>query len=98
MTLPSISFSGLATPFDANSVIDQLLAAERIPLTRLEGRRVQYEAKDAAWVSMSTRLSALRSAVDDLSSLGTFVTASSSDEAAVTASVARSNSASEPPP
>ena len=88
MTVPSISFSGLATPFDANAVIDQLLAAERIPMLQLQARRAEYEAKDQAWVEINTRLSALRSALDDIGRIGGMVTAASSNEAAVTASAA----------
>jgi flagellar hook-associated protein 2 len=87
MTLPSISFSGIATPFDVNEVIDQLMAVERIPLQQLQARRATYEAKDTAWVSINTRLSALRSSLNDLDGgLDGFLTASTSSEA-VTASV-----------
>jgi len=93
MTLPSISFSGLATPFDTNQVIDQILAVERIPLQQLQARQATYEAKDTAWVGITTRLSALRTALDELDGgLGSFLSASSSDPEAVAATVTGSPS------
>lgn len=82
MTLPTVSFTGLATPFDASALIDQLMDAERIPLLQLQSKRSGYEAKDAAWQQITTRVSALRSALDDVD-LGTSFSVTSSNDTAV---------------
>ena len=72
MTTPSISFSGIASGLDTNSIIDQLMAAERIPLNQLEAQRQTYQDKDEIWQTVSTRLSALRTALDALSTRSDF--------------------------
>ena len=86
MTLPSVSFSGLATPFDAGALIDQILAVERVPLLQLQSRKGDYQAKDNAWGDVTTRLSALRSKVDAVD-FGDFYAVSSSNETAVAVSI-----------
>jgi len=86
MTVPNLSFGGLAAPFDVNAVIDQLIQAESIPLQNLQATRQSYQSKDAAWGSILTKVSSLRTAVDDLS-FDEHVTATSSDETAAVATV-----------
>lgn len=71
---------GLASGLDTQEIIGQLMQVERIPLQRLEQRRVGFQAKDDAWQQVNTKLSALRSAVDGLlehSSLDAFMAGTS---------------------
>lgn len=86
MTLPSLSFGGLATPFDVNGLIDQIMAAESIPLQNLQATRQSYEAKDSAWSTIVTKIAALRTAHDALD-FTDFMKAGSSDENVATATV-----------
>jgi flagellar hook-associated protein 2 len=89
MTTPSISFSGIASGLDTDSIITQLMAAERIPLDQLEAQKQGYVDKDEVWQTVSTRLSALRTALNAVSTrsdFSRFATAASSSEA-VTATV-----------
>lgn len=86
MTLPTVTFSGLASPFDAGALIDGLMEAERIPLLNMQSRRAGFQQKDEAWQSVNVRLSALRSAYHALDLTG-FALASSSNEAAAGATV-----------
>ncbi len=89
MTLPLINVGGLQSGLDTNSIIEQLMAVERIPLQQLNVRKDGFEAKENAWTSVLTRFSALRTHVDDLkgpNAFSSFVTASSSNEAAVAVS------------
>lgn len=83
MTSPFISFGGIASGLDTDAIITQLMAAERVPLDQLEAQRQSYQDKDEIWQSVSTRLSALRSALDALSTrtdFSRFATATSSHE------------------
>ena len=66
MTIPLSNIGGLASGLDTNTIIDQLIQIESIPLQQLELRRSRYEAKDAAWSQIVTRFSALQSVVDQL--------------------------------
>lgn len=84
MTLPLINVGGLQSGLDTNSIIEQLVAVERIPIQQLEARRDGMEEKESAWTSVLTRLSALRTHVDDLKGpnvFSSFVAAESSSEA-----------------
>lgn len=86
MTTPSISFSGLASGIDTSSIITQLAAVAKKPVTLLQGKDDGYNADLAAWQQFNTSLSALQSAVTTLSSPVTFsaASASSSNPAAAT--------------
>ncbi len=94
MAIPLINFGGLASGLDTNSMITQLVALERIPLQQLEARKAGYEAKDSAWTSITTRLSALQDAVDALKDQGSFakfVSGTSSSDAVTITSVSGAN-------
>ncbi len=88
MSLPLFNIGGLMSGLDTNSIIKGLLDVERIPVTQLQSRRAAIVAKDTAWQDVSTRFSAVRSAlnaVDTSAEVDGFVTAASSDEATVAA-------------
>jgi flagellar hook-associated protein 2 len=44
-TGPTINFGGLASGLDTNSIIDQLMAIERQPQTRLKLKQQQVDAR-----------------------------------------------------
>jgi flagellar hook-associated protein 2 len=86
MTLPIFNFGGLVSGIDTNAMIDALVDVERIPIRQLESRKAGFAAKDKAWQTINTKLSAIRTAlnkVDTASDLAGFVGATSSNEAAV---------------
>lgn len=88
MGLPIFNIGGLASGLDTASMIDALIEVEQIPVQQLEARQAEYQAKDSAWQTVSTRFSAIRSALDAIDSesdLNKLVTAASSDDTVVLA-------------
>jgi flagellar hook-associated protein 2 len=63
-----ISFGGLASGLDTNSIIDQLMALERMPKNRLLLRQNEIDARKSALGDISTRLKNLKFAAADLKS------------------------------
>ncbi len=87
--LPVSNIGGLVSGLDTNTIVSQLMDLERIPLRNLESRKSDYQKKDDAWQSITTRLSALHTAIKDLdrpADWSSFVAATSSNEAAVAVS------------
>src|SRR5215212_1169736 len=64
----TISFGGLASGLDTNSIVDQLMAIERQPQNRLKLRQGQIDAHKTALSDVATRLKNLRIAAQDLKS------------------------------
>ena len=88
MAVPLFNIGGLASGLDTSSIIDSLVAVERIPIQQLESRKSLFSARDAAWQDLTTKFSAIRSALDALKTrddLNELVTATSSNESFVTA-------------
>jgi flagellar hook-associated protein 2 len=85
--MANIQIMGLASGMDYNAMIEQLLALERIPITRMAERKSIYRAQQDAWRDINTRLSALDNRLTDLRLSSTFHgrTASSSDAQVVAA-------------
>jgi flagellar hook-associated protein 2 len=86
----TITFSGLATGIDTDSLISQLVAVERVPADQLTTRKTNANRRMSAVSDLIAKLTALRGArkaVDTASELNA-VTAASTDPArvAVTAS------------
>jgi len=84
------SIGGLATGLDTKSILAQLTQLERIPIKQLEVRQLKLRGIDKAWTQIVGKVQAVRSAVDGIrriSSWNTYYSATSSDTAAVTASV-----------
>ena len=69
MPTPLFSIGGLVSGLDTNAIVKQLMDLERVPIARLQARQAAYRAKVDAWASVTTRLSALRSAVSGLRSV-----------------------------
>ena len=49
MAIPLFNVGGLASGLDTNSIIQQLVQVERIPIQQLEARKSSYEDKDDDW-------------------------------------------------
>ncbi len=65
---PIINFGGLASGLDTNSIIDQLMAIERQPETRLKTQQSQSQQKKTDLGTLQTTLQNLQFAVEDLKS------------------------------
>src|SRR3954469_21538531 len=68
MASSGISFGGLASGLDTNSIIDQLMAIERAPQDKLKLRQTTIDAKKSALGDIASRLKNLRLAAQDLKS------------------------------
>ena len=83
----AISVGGLATGLDTESIVSQLMAVERKPVTALETRKLKFQALAASFKDLNARLSALKTRTDALKDPATFFgrSVSSSDETVATA-------------
>lgn len=83
------SIGGIASGLDTSAMIRQLMDIERQPIVRFEQRQTQLRTVDAAWGEVVTKVSAFRSALDAVrrsDDWSGFLSATSSDESAVTVS------------
>src|SRR4051794_23815114 len=64
----TISFGGLASGLDTNTIVDQLMAIERQPQNRLKLKQGQIDARKSALGDVMSRLKNLRLAAQDLKS------------------------------
>lgn len=64
----TINFGGLASGLDTNTIVDQLMALERIPQNRLKMRQSEIDARKSALSDIATRLRNLKNAAADLKS------------------------------
>lgn len=62
----SITFSGLATGMDTNSIVKDIMALERAPLDRIEKKKTLASQRLEAFAQFKTKLDALKSAVGDM--------------------------------
>ncbi|KJR96339.1 MAG: flagellar hook-associated protein 2 [Desulfobulbaceae bacterium BRH_c16a] len=62
----SITFSGLATGMDTNSIVKDIMALERAPLDRIEKKKALASQRLEAFAQFKTKLDALKSAVGDM--------------------------------
>lgn len=88
MAVPLFNIGGLASGLDTSSIIDSVLAVERLPIQQLESRKNGHQIEDNAWQAINTRYSAIRTALDSLDSrneLNKFALATSSNTSAVAA-------------
>lgn len=68
------TFGGLASGFDTNALLEGLLAAERLPLQRIEARRSEIDSQRGLMRQLNTKLLDLRKAaqaLDNRNSSGT---------------------------
>ncbi len=62
----SITFSGLATGLDTDSIVTQIMDLERAPIDRLEARKTSASERLKAFSQFKSKLDDLKSAVSDL--------------------------------
>src|SRR3954447_18100627 len=69
--MAGVSLGGMSSGLDTQSIIDQLIAADRAPETRLKLKESALQARQSTLSDVATRLRNLLSAAKDLSSGGT---------------------------
>jgi flagellar hook-associated protein 2 len=86
--MASISTAGVGSGLDVNSIVTQLMAVERQPLTALDTKEASYQAKLSAYGTLKSAISSIQSAARSLKSTTLFssLTASSSNSSVVSAS------------
>jgi flagellar hook-associated protein 2 len=70
--MAGISLGGMASGLDTQSIIDQLIAVERAPETRLKLKESALDARQSTLNDIGTRLRNLLTAAKDLSAVGTW--------------------------
>jgi flagellar hook-associated protein 2 len=87
--MSSFSVGGLNTGIDYNEMISQLIEIKRRPINILETKKTAYNDRISTYSELSTKLSDLKSAADNLkTSLGFFVKTSSESDSTVLDSTA----------
>ncbi|PLX91433.1 MAG: hypothetical protein C0620_11535 [Desulfuromonas sp.] len=64
----AISFSGLATGLDTGSIVEQLMAAERAPITSLQSDRTWLLSRQQAYKTFDSKLNSFLSGIQKLGS------------------------------
>src|ERR1700712_4885718 len=84
----TISSAGIGSGLDVNSIVTQLMAVERQPLTRLQTTAATYQTQLSAFGQMQSLVSSLQDAAKPMFSADSFArsNAGSSDATSVTAS------------
>ena len=84
----AISAAGVGSGLDVGSIINQLMAVERQPLTRLQDQQKSFQSKLSAFGQLKSAMSKLQDAAATLTKSATFsaTTASAGDTKAFTAS------------
>ncbi len=87
----SITFGGLATGLDTNAIVDQLMALERHPITRLESDKSWLQSRQAAYATLDAKMTGFLASIDKLGSSDELrqksVSSSNEDFFSVTSSV-----------
>ena len=93
--MPTFSVGGLSSGIDYNSMIDQIMALERQPVTRMQSQQADYNKTISVYGDLSSKLAALKTAAEGLKTATSFYarTASSSDATVFGATAASSAAA-----
>lgn len=88
MATSSVASPGIASGLDVNGIITKLMALEQRPLTKLDTKEADYNAKLTAYGSIKGALSGLQTAAKALTAVSTFTskTTSVSDTTVLSAS------------
>lgn len=70
--MAQLSIDGLASGLDTTTLITQLMAAERVPVQRLQTKQAAWDAKVAAWGEIAAKVDTLDSALQALDSVKEF--------------------------
>lgn len=84
----TFSVGGLSTGLDTKSIIDQLMAIETRPKTKLEWNKALWEARKNSWSDLNTRLNSLQQFANALTNPATWAASTgttSSDPSRLTA-------------
>lgn len=79
----SITFSGLATGLDTDSIVSQLMDIERYPITSLEADKTWLESREASYAALDGKLQNFLSKIENLGTSDDLIkksATSSSDE------------------
>jgi flagellar hook-associated protein 2 len=89
---PAITFSGLGSSVDFNSIINKLVEAESVSIKRFESWKAEWSEKITALQDLNTKMTDLRTAAASMNTLTKFVskTASSSSTSVLTATASSS--------
>ncbi|MGE3725090.1 MAG: flagellar filament capping protein FliD [Candidatus Sericytochromatia bacterium] len=71
--MSSISFGGLASGLNTDSIIQQLISIESRPLGLLSSQRTAYQSQASAYKDLNTRLSALESKAFSLTQISSLI-------------------------
>lgn len=85
--LSGITFSGLSSGIDVNSIVSQLMQIEAIPLTRLQTQQVTLQSKQQVYSQFKSTLVSLSAAASSLNVAGTFNPIKADSSAATVATV-----------
>lgn len=87
--LSGISFAGLGSGIDTASIVSQLMKIENIPVQRMQASQARLEARLSIYEQLSSKVTALRTAVSGLNSTTSFnpITSTVSDTAVASLSV-----------
>jgi flagellar hook-associated protein 2 len=79
--MSTFSVSGLTSGIDYNTMIDQIMALERKPITRMQAQQAEYNKTISVYGDLSSKLAALKTAAEGLKTATSFyaMTAASSD-------------------
>ena len=64
----AITFGGLATGLDTDSIVRELMALERKPISRLQGDKTWFQSRQQAYTSFDQKLSSFLSKIENLGS------------------------------
>lgn len=87
---PLLNVGGLASGLDTNAIVDQLMAIERLPRTKLDQQASLVTARQSVLADFQSRLRAVESAAQGLRSVGLWAqsqSASTSDATRLSASI-----------
>jgi flagellar hook-associated protein 2 len=87
-----LSSPGIGSGLDVKGIVEQLMAIERQPLTRLGTRQVEISTQISAYGALKSAVSAFQTAIDKLNDLSKFKVykATSSDDTILTATASSS--------
>lgn len=65
----AITFGGLATGMDTNSIVEALMGIERAPIDRLESDQAFYKSRLKAFSDLEAKLTSFREAAEAIDSV-----------------------------
>jgi len=66
----AVNFSGITSGLDTKAIIDATIAAQRLPVNRLESRKSDWQAQISSLGKLASKLDALKTMAKDMRELG----------------------------